>query len=403
MQKTLERFSALSLGLAGFLALLSTLTTADVITRIYSDMFYEPARGFSEFANVLIAPLVAVVAAVMVLISKPKFVTSRKSALLIGAASLSAVTWVLADYIWSDYNNRLAATGLLETSRFFLVIALLLITINVLTSLVAGASKENLLKMKKPQAAALLILGYGLLNLALFTDSDFSSSFSQFLSGGVTDFDSFIVLAKYLLMPLIALAVAVFAFLPKLKGVFANIEIFLGVVSMLAIAAVVSVAYRQANSTFDSYFWGYLFGAPGEPLTLFSGVKLTLLLAITAFVLSLFTFLERFGVKVSFQKLFQSKFMLSLVAFLKTVLDSSLEKFISRKVSGVLYIITAWLFIAGAVVFEVWAFIEAVRGDMLALAMFLVAPAFALLTLIIVRMAFEAGIALIVIAENTKK
>lgn len=91
-------------------------------------------------------------------------------------------------------------------------------------------------------------------------------------------------------------------------------------------------------------------------------------------------------------------------AFIADLFDASLDKFISRKVSGVLYIITAWLLVATTALMEIGLLIQfGQRQDALALLGVVVVPFVALLTLIIVRMAFEAGIALIVIAENTKK
>ena len=91
-------------------------------------------------------------------------------------------------------------------------------------------------------------------------------------------------------------------------------------------------------------------------------------------------------------------------AFMTDLFDASLDKFISRKVSGVLYIITAWLLVAATALMEVGLFSQLVqRQNFFALLGMLIVPVAALLVLILVRMAFEAGIALIVIAENTKK
>jgi hypothetical protein len=91
-------------------------------------------------------------------------------------------------------------------------------------------------------------------------------------------------------------------------------------------------------------------------------------------------------------------------AFIADLFDSSLDKFISRKVSGVLYIITAWLLVAGTALLELGLLVQMVQQqNVLAFFGMLIVPVASLLTLILVRMAFEAGIALIVIAENTKK
>lgn len=89
--------------------------------------------------------------------------------------------------------------------------------------------------------------------------------------------------------------------------------------------------------------------------------------------------------------------------FLATLVDAKLENFISRRVSGVLYIITAWLIIAAAALSELGLLFQLFSGNFFAFVAMLLVPVITLLTLIIVRMAFEAGIALIVIAENTRK
>jgi hypothetical protein len=91
-------------------------------------------------------------------------------------------------------------------------------------------------------------------------------------------------------------------------------------------------------------------------------------------------------------------------AFIADLFDSSLDKFISRKVSGVLYIITAWLIVAATALMELALLIQLTQGQQyFAFLGIVIVPVASLLTLILVRMAFEAGIALIVIAENTKK
>ena len=68
-----------------------------------------------------------------------------------------------------------------------------------------------------------------------------------------------------------------------------------------------------------------------------------------------------------------------------------------------LYIITAWIFIAAGVIAELALIVQMLNGNIAAFLGLLLVPVALLLVLIVVRMAFEAGIALIVIAENTKK
>lgn len=93
--------------------------------------------------------------------------------------------------------------------------------------------------------------------------------------------------------------------------------------------------------------------------------------------------------------------------FFGALLDPNLDRFISRIVSGILYSIIAWALIAATVVLEIYLIINLFPFDdhnfLLILVEIVLLPVASFLALIIVRMAFEAGIALIVVAENTKK
>ena len=90
---------------------------------------------------------------------------------------------------------------------------------------------------------------------------------------------------------------------------------------------------------------------------------------------------------------------------LSALFDSKLENFISRKVSGVIYVITAALLVLAWFIFEIFMLTQIFNPYLWvqALVLFFLSPFALVLVLIVVRMAFESGIALIVIAENTKK
>jgi hypothetical protein len=89
--------------------------------------------------------------------------------------------------------------------------------------------------------------------------------------------------------------------------------------------------------------------------------------------------------------------------FMGALLDHRLENFISRKVAGVMYIIVAWLIIVFGVLLVVASLYQLSQGFGAAIFSLLLSPVVTLLLLVIVRMAFESGVALIVVAENTKK
>ena len=78
--------------------------------------------------------------------------------------------------------------------------------------------------------------------------------------------------------------------------------------------------------------------------------------------------------------------------------DSKMESFISRKVAGIIYVVLAWGVALGAVFVAL-----AALGSRGYQALALIAPVVGFLLVLILRMTFEASIALIAIAENTKK
>lgn len=79
--------------------------------------------------------------------------------------------------------------------------------------------------------------------------------------------------------------------------------------------------------------------------------------------------------------------------------DYAMHEFISRKVAGIIYIALAW----ATVGFGAIAMIAALGSNNGTALFALLIPIAAFLFILILRMAFEASIALIAIAENTKK
>jgi len=90
--------------------------------------------------------------------------------------------------------------------------------------------------------------------------------------------------------------------------------------------------------------------------------------------------------------------------FFSALTDRSFDSFITRQVAGVLYLISM-IFIGLAVgIVLIAGFILFGQGDLLSGFVTLVfAPLLGLLLLILTRLFFESGVALVLIAENTRK
>jgi hypothetical protein len=262
------------------------------------------------------------------------------------------------------------------------------------------------MKLSRTQIGGILLAIYGLLQLALLATGDIKiEDFGLVYNGNNYSVDAtlyYLQLGKWVVAPALALVAGVLSFIPAVKAIFSNLDYYVAAVSLFAIVAVFVLA-GYAVSVFDADFGSIILGYPGEEFTIFGLARIGLVLVFAALVLSVLDLLKRFGVDFSFGSGAAANATSGLKAFMKTLLDASLENFISRKVSGVLYIITAWLIILSAALLEVLVLLELLRGNILAFFGLLLVPVFTLLALIIVRMAFEAGIALIVIAENTKK
>jgi hypothetical protein len=91
--------------------------------------------------------------------------------------------------------------------------------------------------------------------------------------------------------------------------------------------------------------------------------------------------------------------------FFKKLFDTKFENFVTRDVARVLYIFMIALLAVGLLIAEVIGFLMVIGDGYLEVGILtiLVSPLVALLSLIVIRVGFESSIALVSIAENTKK
>jgi hypothetical protein len=90
--------------------------------------------------------------------------------------------------------------------------------------------------------------------------------------------------------------------------------------------------------------------------------------------------------------------------FYRQLIQSKLNEFLSRKIADIVFLVYAWLLVAGGMAIEIYAILLWVGDfDLFLLVGILVFPIVWSLVLIFTRMAFEAFVAVIAIAENTKK
>lgn len=90
--------------------------------------------------------------------------------------------------------------------------------------------------------------------------------------------------------------------------------------------------------------------------------------------------------------------------FFTALTDRSFNTFITRPVASVLYLISMILIAIGVGVGFIAGFLLLLQGDLVSsLIGFVLVPLASLLILILVRLFFESGVALVLIAENTSK
>lgn len=90
--------------------------------------------------------------------------------------------------------------------------------------------------------------------------------------------------------------------------------------------------------------------------------------------------------------------------FYRQLIQGKLNEFLSRKIADIVFLVYAWLLVAGGILVEIYAILLWIGDfDLLLLVGILLFPVVWSLVLIFTRMAFEAFVAVIAIAENTKK
>ena len=92
--------------------------------------------------------------------------------------------------------------------------------------------------------------------------------------------------------------------------------------------------------------------------------------------------------------------------FFKKLFDTKFENFVTRDVARVLYIFMIALLAVGLLIAEIFGILLLASDEFLELEgmlLMVVSPVVALVSLIIIRVGFESSIALVSIAENTKK
>ena len=92
--------------------------------------------------------------------------------------------------------------------------------------------------------------------------------------------------------------------------------------------------------------------------------------------------------------------------FFKKLFDTKFENFVTRDVARVLYIFMIALLAVGLLIAEIFGLLLLAMDEGVfveGILLMLVSPLVALVSLIIIRVGFESSIALVSIAENTKK
>jgi hypothetical protein len=91
-------------------------------------------------------------------------------------------------------------------------------------------------------------------------------------------------------------------------------------------------------------------------------------------------------------------------SFFSALTDRSFTTFITRPVAGVLYLILMVLIVISVALLMVVGIFSITQGNFLeGLVGLVLGPIAGLLTLILTRLFFESGVALVLIAENTRK
>ncbi len=252
-----------------------------------------------------------------------------------------------------------------------------------------------MLKISRIQIATIALAVFGILQFVQFGLNGFDLSSFTYIGQYPVEVSMWAL--KNLILPFAYLVLVVAAFLPKSVISAGQLPLVTAISSGVFLAQEIYVAGWQSTRGFSlvDMLLGYY-----QEFNMSSVVNVARLLVIGALVVAILELRKQAALAGKKKAKGQPS---AFKSFLGTLLDSSLENFISRKVSGVLYIITAWIFIAAGVFAELALLAQLLNGNFVAFFGLLLVPIGLLLVLVVVRMAFEAGIALIVIAENTKK
>ena len=89
-------------------------------------------------------------------------------------------------------------------------------------------------------------------------------------------------------------------------------------------------------------------------------------------------------------------------SFFKSLLDLKFEHFVTRKIAGVFYAITLGAIATGTLAVFIQGLFQIFTNGSVSL-MLIVSPLAGFIAVVLARLIFEASIALVAIAENTKK
>ena len=142
------------------------------------------------------------------------------------------------------------------------------------------------MKISKPQIAGILLALYGVIYLTILVIPDEWLKIDSILE--FYEYDAVtatLMLLRFVVGPLIALIAGVLTFLTRLKGLYSHINAILVTAASLAIAFTLVYIFISAGHEQGSVF-GELIGYPEEIVSFWILVRLALLLAIAALVIS---------------------------------------------------------------------------------------------------------------------
>jgi hypothetical protein len=248
---------------------------------------------------------------------------------------------------------------------------------------------------KKLYAPILFGAGSLFTMLHLVQNSDFFE-FDNFWFGATTQLDFALY---WFWSPLLLVLIAAANFVPTVSSKIKSLELInfisalTGTLFWLSSVVKIKTIAATVPSGFDSNPWEDLIsGNFLDAFATFGGVL---------FPVSLY-----FASKIYLTgKNLPARFKKSAVgSFYRQLIQGKLNEFLSRKIADIVFLVYAWLLVAGGIIVEIYAILLWIGDfDLLLLVGILLFPVAWSLVLIFTRMAFEAFVAVIAIAENTKK